>query len=812
MHAFLQDLRYALRQVRKNPLFTMIVVVTLGLGIGASTAIFSVVHAVLLAPLPYRDVDRLVMIWGSNPSKGDREFPLSGGDFTDWKQKNDVFEDIAPSYDDAKTLTGAGDPKLVFGYATSPNYFRILDVAPKMGRTFTNEEAQSGAKVVVLSDKIWRTTFRADPQILGKSITLDSTPYAVVGVMPSAFDFPPSTELWMPLSISPAASVDYDPSHRYLRVLGRLKPGVSVAQAQIRMNALENQIAAQHPDTDAGNETWVEPLRHQLAGDIRGPLLALSGAVALVLFIACVNIAGLLLARAASRRTEVSVRIALGGSRWRLLQQFLSEGFLFSLLGGGLGVLLAVWCTHFLLAIFPNGVANLSIPKVEAIPIDAPVLWFALGTTLVTALLFGAIPVLQSADVSGNDALKEAGRGLTVNSRSARLRRILVTAEIALSLVLLLGGGLMVQSFQRAYRVDLGFRPEKLLGLEVFLPRNRYPESEPQRRTGFVDEVVNRLSQLPGVQSVAAANYLPLTGFWGTTDFGIEGQPSGKGAPKPFADNRLITPGYFSTMGIPLLSGRAFTEMDRPGSEKVAIVNAALAKRYFGRVDPIGKVLETEESGKIDRWRVVGVVSDVKAFGPEEDAHADFYRPLEQLPFPFLGFAVRTAGDPAALLKPAEQVVWDIDKDQPVFDAIPIGKLANQAVALRRVSTILLGSFAVLALVLAAIGLYGLMAFSVVQRTHEIGLRMALGARRADVLRLVVLQAFWLVLTGEGAGLAAAMILTHAASSLLFGVSSSDPLTIAGAIGLLTLVALTAAYVPARRAAKVDPMVVLRYE
>jgi putative ABC transport system permease protein len=360
--------------------------------------------------------------------------------------------------------------------------------------------------------------------------------------------------------------------------------------------------------------------------------------------------------------------------------------------------------------------------------------------------------------------------------------------------------------------VDLGFRPEKLLGLEVFLPRNRYPESEPQRRTGFVNEVVNRLGQLPGVRSVAAANYLPLTGFWGTTDFGIEGQPSGKGAPKPFADNRLITPGYFSTMGIPLLSGRAFTEMDRPGSEKVAIVNAALAKRYFGRVDPIGKVLETEESGKIDRWRVVGVVSDVKAFGPEEDAHADFYRPLEQLPFPFLGFAVRTAGDPTALLKPAEQVVWDIDKDQPVFDAIPIGKLANQAVALRRVSTILLGSFAVLALVLAAIGLYGLMAFSVVQRTHEIGLRMALGARRADVLRLVVLQAFWLVLTGEGAGLAAAMILTHAASGLLFGVSSSDPLTIAGAIGLLTLVALTAAYIPARRAAKVDPMVALRYE
>ena len=812
MHTLPPDLRYALRQVRKNPLFTLVVVTTLGLGVGASTAIFSVVHTVLLAPLPYRDVDRLMMVWGSNPSKGDREFPITGGDFTDWKQKNDVFEDIAPSYDDEKTLTGSGEPKLVIGYTVSPNYFRILDVVPKIGRTFTDEEARSGAKVTVLSDKIWRTTFHADPQIVGKSITLDSTPYAVVGVMPPAFGFPSLTELWMPLSISPAASGDYDPSHRYIRALGRLKPGVSVEQAQVRMNALERQIASQHPDTDAGNETLLEPLRHQLTGDIRGPLLVLSGAVALVLFIACVNIAGLLLARAASRRTEVSVRVALGGSRWRLLQQFLSESFLFSLLGGGLGVLLAVWCTHFLLAIFPNGVANLSIPRVEAIPIDAPVLWFALGTTVVTALLFGAIPVLQSAGVSGNDALKEAGRGLTVNSRSARLRRALVTAEIALSLVLLLGGGLMVESFQRAYRVDLEFRPEKLLGLEVFLPQNRYPENDPQKRSGFVNEVMNRLRQLPGVESVATANYLPLTGFWGTTDFGIEGQSSGKGAPKPFADNRLISPGYFSTMGIALLSGRTFTDMDRPGSEKVAIVNSTLAKRYFGSADPIGKVLQTEESGKIDRWRVVGVVSDVKAFGPEEAAHADFYRPLEQLPYPLLGFAVRTVGDPTALLKSAEQAVWDIDKDQPIFDAVPIGKLANQAVALRRVSTILLASFAVLALLLAAIGLYGLMAFSVFQRTHEIGLRMALGARPADVLRLVVTQAMWLVLIGEGVGLAGALVLTHAASGLLYGVSASDPLTVAGAMAVLTLVALAAAWIPARRAAKVDPMVALRYE
>jgi putative ABC transport system permease protein len=810
MHTLLQDLRYALRQMRKNPLFTFVVVTTLGLGIGASTAIFSVVHAVLLAPLPYRDVDRLMMIWGRNPSRGDQQFPLSAGDFTDWKQKNDAFEDIAPSYDDELTLTGAGEPKLVIGYAIAPNYFRILDVAPKMGRTFTDEEARSGAKVAVLSDKTWRTTFHADPQILGKSITLDSTPYAVVGVMPPAFNFPSLTELWMPLFLSPAASGDYE--HRYIRVLGRLKPGISVEQAQVRMTALEAQIASQHPASDAGNETWVEPVRHQLAGDIRGPLVALSGAVALVLFIACVNIASLLLARAASRRAEVSVRVALGGSRLRLLQQYLSESLLFSLFGGGLGVLLALWFTRFLLAIFPKGVANLSIPRVEAIPINSPVLCFALCITALTALLFGGIPVLQSAGVSGNDALKQAGRGLTVTSRSARLRRALVTAEIALSLVLLLGGGLMVASFERAYHVDLGFRPDKVLGLEVFLPRNRYPENEPQKRTGFVNEVVNRLSQLPGVQSVAAANYLPLTGFWGTTDFSIEGQPSRKEVPKPFADNRLVTTGYFSTMGIALLGGRQFTELDRPGSEKVAIVNTTLAKRYFGGEDPIGKVLEIGDSGNIDRWRVVGLISDVKAFGPEEAAHADLYRPLEQESSPLLGFAVRTAGDTTSLLKSAEQAVWNVDKNQPVFDAMPMALLADQSVALRRVSTILLASFAILALVLAAIGLYGLMDFSVVQRTHEIGLRMALGARHSDVLRLIVLQAMWLVLVGEGAGLAAGLTLTHAASGLLYGISPSDPLTVLGAMSVLTLVALTAAYVPARRAAKVDPMVALRYE
>jgi predicted permease len=810
MQTLLKDLRYALRQLRKDLVFTVVVVATLGLGIGATTAIFSVVNAVLLAPLPYRDVDRLMMIWGRNPSRGDQQFPVSAGDFADWKQKNDVFEEIAPSYDNELTLTGAGEPKLTLGYAISPNYFRILEVAPRMGRTFTDEEARSGTNVAVLSDKMWRTTFRGDPEILGKSVTLDAKSYAVIGVMPPEFNYPPQTELWMPLSISPAVSGDYE--HRYIRVVGRLKPGLSVAEAQVRMNALERQIAAQHPETDAGNETWVEPVRDQLVGDIRTPLLALSGAVALVLFIACVNIASLLLARGASRRVEVSVRVAIGASRLRLLQQFLSESLLLSFLGGAVGIVLAQWCTRFLVAIFPNGVANLSIPRVEAIPINAPVLWFALGITVLTGLLFGGIPALQSSSVSGNDALKESGRCLTSTSRSARLRRGLVTAEIALSMVLLTGAGLMVESFRQVYRVDLGFQPDRVLGLEVLLPPNRYPADQPLKQSGFVTSVLNRLNNLPGVESVAAANYLPLTGFWGTTDFAIEGQSLQKGALKPLADNRVVTPGYFSTMGIALLGGRQFTELDHPGNEKVAIVNTTLANRYLGSEDPIGKVLELGDSGHPDRWRIVGLVSDVKAFGPEEAAHADLYRPLEQSPYSLLGFVVRAAGNPAVLLKPAEQAVWDVDKNQPIFDAMPMALLAAQAVTLRRISTILLASFAILALVLAAIGLYGVMAYSVVQRTHEIGLRMALGARHSDVLRLIILQAMRLVLIGEGTGLIAALVLTHAVSGLLYGVSPSDPWTVAVAMTVLTLVALTASFAPARRVMKLDPVEALRYE
>jgi putative ABC transport system permease protein len=800
-----QDFRYAVRQLHKYPTFSIVAIVTLALAVGANTAIFSVVRAVLVNSAPYPEVDRLAMIWGSNPSRGDKQFPISAGDFTDWKQKNDVFEDIASSYDDEMTLTGSGEPRMTLGYAFSPNYFHILGVAPAMGRTFTDEEANSRATVAVISDKFWHTTLHGDASVLGKPLTLDGKPYVVIGVMPPRFDYPPQTELWIPLALD--SPQDYE--HRFVRVIGRLKRGVSLAQAQLRMNVMESQIAALHPATDAGEQTSIEPLRQQISGDIQKPLLALWAAVGIVLIIACANIGGLLLARAAGRRSEISLRVAIGATSARLVRQFLCESLVMALFGGVLGIGLALFGTRFLLSIFPNGIANLSIPKIEAIPIDGPVLWFSLAITLLTGLLFGAIPALQSAHTDGSDAIKEF-RSMTSSLHSTRLRRLLVTVEIALCLVLLAGAGWMIQSFANVSHEQLGFRPDPLLALEVFLPPSGYPESQPAKRSNFVAGVLDGLNKLPGVESATATNFLPLSGFWGTTDFAIEGHPAPNKDQQPLADNRLVTPNYFSTMGISLLRGRAFTDFDKQGSEQVAIINASLARHYFGSDDPLNKVVQLSDSGHVERWQIVGVVSDVKAFGPEEPAHADLYRPLAQVPFPLLAFVVRTNGDPATLLKSAQNAVWDVDKNQPIFDSMPMRTLAAQSMTLRRTSSILLANFAILALIVAIVGLYGLVAYNVMQRTHEMGIRIAVGAHRRDILALVMRQGMLVVLLGEIIGLAITLLARHFLSSVLYGVSLTDQWALLVSALVMMLVSLLASYIPARRATRVDPMIALR--
>jgi predicted permease len=722
------DLRFAVRQFRKSPGFALTAALTLALGIGANTAIFSVVKAVLLVPLPYNDPSRIVAVWTTNPAKGGEPLPSTPADFAVWKQRSNSFEDLAPSYDDEKTLTGQEAPQFLIGYGVSASYLNILGVQPQIGRLYSaQEDKPGGPSVALLSDHLWRTTFH-------------------------------------------------------------------------------------HPDTDSGNRAVLVPLRQQLDGDIRKPLLILMGAAVLVLLIACANTAGLAVARDAERQKEIAVRLALGATRVRLLQQFVTESLLMAAIGGAAGILLAFAGTHFLVTLFPNDVANLSIPSVTKIPIDRGVFLFALLTTLLTAFLSGIAPVLKAAKTEAGGAMHGTTRAGTPSRQSNRARSAVVATEIALSLMLLTGAGLVVASFQKVVNADLGFQPDHVLSLQLFLPPDRYPRADQHKISVFVDEVVNRLAALPGVKSAAATNFLPLTGFWGTTNFLLRGQAQPKEGDAPEADNRVITPEYLRTMGVPLLRGRAFTNEDRAGGLPVTMINQTFARQYFKDADPVGRELNLGTAEKPEWWRIVGVTGDVKSFGQDQPTHADIYRTFDQDPFPIIAFTLRTESDPAAIVKTAEQTLWSVDPDLPVFKAIPMDVLANQTLAVRRASSVLISGFAVLALMLACIGIYAAMAYAVTQRTPEIGVRMALGARRADVLRMVLGFGFRITLIGVAIGLAGALALSRLLSSLLFETSAISPLIFSLATGALVGIALLASLVPARRAASIDPMRALRAE
>jgi predicted permease len=814
------DVRFALHQLRKSPGFAITAILTLALGVGATTAIFSVVKAVLLVPLPYKDTDRIVAVWTANAARGDHGHPNTAADFAIWKQRSGVFEDLAPSYDDEHTLTGQGAPQLLIGYAVSANYLRILGVQPQLGRLYTDQEDRSGGPhVALLSDHLWRTTFHSDPAILGKAITLDGAPYSVIGVMPRSFDYPTTVQVWTPAALAPSTFDDFD--HAYVRILGRLKDGITLAQAQRTLNTLEAQVAAQHPNTDSGNRVVLVPLREQLVGDIRLPLLLLMAAVGLVLLIACANTAGLALARDAERQKEIAVRLALGATRLRLLRQFVTESLVLAIIGGVVGIPLAFAGTRFLLTLFPNDVANLDIPKVTQIPMDRGVFLFAFAITLLTAVLFGIAPILKAmrteADTSMSGTILGTTRGSTASRRANRSRNAVVISEIALSLILLTAAGLIVASFKRVMDADLGFQPDHLLSLEVFLPTNRYPRGDKAKMRVFANQVVAKLNTVPGVRSAAATNFLPLTGFWGTSSFLLRGQAPPREGQAPEADDRVITPGYLHTMGIPLLHGRDFTDDDRAGSQQVAIVNQTFAERFFKGRDPVGEELNLNPAAqgaadKPDWWRIVGVVGDVKAFGQDQPTHADIYRTFDQQPFPIIAFTLRTETDPASTIRIAEQALWSVDPEMPVFKAIPMDRLANQSLAVRRASSVLVSAFAVLALVLACIGIYGVMAYAVTQRTQEIGVRMALGARRADVLRLIMGFGLRLTFIGVLIGLTGAILSTRLLTSLLFEVSTTNPLVFTLPAVLLIAVTVLAAYLPARRAASIDPMRALRAE
>jgi putative ABC transport system permease protein len=807
MQTLWQDIRYGIRVLIKHPGFTVVAVFALALGIGANTAIFSVVNAVLLKPLPYGEPDRLVMVWGSRPEKDMEIMPVSPADYNDWKEQNTVFEQIAASRDGQYNLTGMGDPEFLVGYRFSADFFQTAGVTPILGRTFTAEEDQPGAsRVVVLSHRLWMRLFNGEKDCIGKTLTLSGNLYEIIGVMPQGFVHPGSSELWTPLAMPANAATNRQA--RFCRVIARLKPGVKIEQAQSEMSALAARIAEEHPDTNANQGIKLVSLRDEQVGDVRPALLLLLGAVGFVLLIACANVANLLLARAAVRHKEIAIRTALGASRLRLLRQFLTESLLLSFIGGALGLLLAVWSTGPMLKMFPNSIENLSIPKVETIPIDWNVMLFTLAVAFFTGLLFGIIPALQASKANLNLALKESSR--TTTGGRSRLRNALVVAEIALSLMLLVGAGLMLKSFAKLQRSDFGFNPERVLTVQVLLPFPKYTEAA--KRLQFLDQSLQRIEALPGVEAAGATNFLPLTGFWGTLSFALEGQPASNPGDEPEADNRTASPNYFRTMGIGLKEGREFTEQDRDGSKKVLLVNETLARKLGSGESPVGKRLNLGDANQPDWWEVVGVVKDIKSFGLEKETHAEIFRPFAQVPFPIMAFTIRATNDPLALAAAVRKEIWSVDPDQPLFKVIGLEQLAAESVTIRRVSIILLGVFAALALLIAAVGIYGVMSYTVMQRTGEIGIRMALGAKQSDVVRMVVGQGSLLAFTGVGFGLIAAFLVARLISSLLYGVSAADPLTFVTAPLISVAAALLACYLPARRAARVDPMVALRNE
>ena len=802
-----QDLRYGLRTLRKSPGFTVVAVLALALGIGADSAIFSVVNTVLLRPLPYQDPDRLVMVWEDATKAGYPRNTPAPANYIDWREQNQVFEGMAAIANISFNLTGDGEPERIDGRRVSASLFPLLGVEPHLGRVFLPEEDQPGAnRAVIMSYGLWQRRFGSDPDITGKQLTLNGESFTVVGVMPPHFQFPSrEDELWIPIAFGPNESATR--GGHYLEVIARLKHGVTLQQAQAEMNTIAARLQQQYPESNTDVGATVISLHEQLVGDIKPALLVLLGAVGFVLLIACANVANLLLARAAVRQKEIALRIALGASRARLIRQFLTESLLLAAIGGVVGMLLALWGVNLLKAFIPE-----NISQVKAITIDAYVLGFTLLVSLLTGLIFGLAPATQASNFNLNETLKEGGRDTAAGSRGKRLRSLLVIAEVAVSLVLLIGAGLLINSFLRLRSVDPGFRADNLLTMRIVLPRLKYPE-QPQR-TAFYAELLSRVEALPGVQAAAVTNWIPLVSQGDSVGFSIEGRPEPAAGQIPIAVTRVISPHYFSTMGIQLLQGRQFNEQDRADTPRTVVINETMARRYWPGEDPLGKRITTGSPADPASWRtIVGVAQDVRQFQLNADPRPQIYLPYEQpVFFQPTNLVIRTGIEPLSLAATVRRTVWEIDRDQPVSNVRTMEDVLSESIARQRFSMLLLGIFAALALALAAVGLYGLMSYAVAQRTREIGIRMALGAQARDVLRLVVAQGLKLVLVGVVIGLVVAYMLTRLMSSLLFGVSATDPTTFIAISLMLLCVAVLASYIPARRATKVDPLVALRYE
>jgi putative ABC transport system permease protein len=805
MENLIQDLRFAVRMFLKKPAMTALVVLALALGIGANTAIFSVFQAVLLRPLPYADSDQLVWIWGKNQSLGIAQGKLSPPDLVDFQEQSQTLEKIAGYMTLPINLTSAENPERLESVVVTNNFFQVLGVQPTLGRDFQAEEGGEQNEVVIISHGLWQRRF-AGSNVIGQKLLLDGRTFLIVGVAPKEFQFPIRTELWIPCGPTnfdargEASRLDH-----FLQAVGRVKRGVPLEQARAEMDTITRRIEQQNAETSAGWGVTLIPFREYLLGNTRIALLVLMGAVVFVLLIACANVANLLLARAASRTSEIAVRIALGASRARLIRQLLTESVLLSVISGAVGLLLAAWGIRLLAALGPD-----SIPQVKEIGINTTVLGFTVLVALLTGIIFGLAPAFHLSKTDLNETLKEGGRPAASFAPRNRLRTLLVVSEVSLALVLLIGAGLMLRSFWRLSDVDPGLKADNVLTMGISLNRAKYPEGNP--RTAFFQQVIQRVESLPGVQSVGAISHLPLGGRGVNVPLIIENSAIAAAETQPNADLRIISPNYFRAMGIPLKKGRPFTEQDTKDTQKIVIVNEAFAQRYWPNGDAVGQQVEVG-IGEDFKSEVIGVVGNVKHRGLDQETPPEIYVSyLQSTLWPVMNLVVKTSSDPSSLVPPVRQIIQGIDREQPIFNVKTMDQLVSESIGPRRFNTLLLAVFAIVALILAAVGVYGVMSYSVTQRTHEIGIRMALGAQPGDIVKLILRNGMILILVGIVIGLAVAFTLTRLISSLLYGIESTDMFTFLSLPLLLAAVAFLACYIPAYRAARVAPLIALRYE
>jgi putative ABC transport system permease protein len=819
MEALWQDLRYGARMLRRNPGFAAVAILTLAIGIGANVMIFSVVNGVLLRPLPFPESQRIVTVWETDANRGIVHGTASAAELLDWRDMNHSFQDLSGWRALYFTITGNGEPEQVWGSQVSGNFFRLLKVSPILGRDFSAEDERAGhQQVVILSYALWQRHYGGDPGIIGKTVHLDDAPFAVIGVLPQGFTLygtMPEFEIWKPFSFD---RTQLDRENHELIVFGRLQNGVTVGTAQSEMETILAQLKRQYPGFDQKNGIHVAGFHDELVKPLRPGLLLLFAAVGFVLLIACANVANLMLARASVREREIAIRASLGASRKRIFAQMLTESLLLALLGAVAALVLAYFGLDVLRLMTPVA-GHDQIPHLDWITINRKVIGFAFLISLFTALLFGLAPAFQVVRAELYESLKEGGRGSTGGRRNHLARSVLVVSEVAFSLLLLVGAGLLVRSFARMMSEDLGFNPSRLMTMQIFLPEKHFPAS--QSIVNFDNALVDRVSALPGVVSASAVNFLPLTGWTAFCDFDIAGRPNPPSGEHFTGEYRVSDWRYLRTMGIALKEGRDFTSADGPDSQGVVLINETLAQRYWPNQDPVGKQIKLVFPATLRPWdaqarpgwlTIVGVAGDVRDWSWSEPKVAQLYLPDTQNASRIMRLAVRSGDDPSQLTAAVRQVVESIDPNQPITEVSSMDELLSVVLAQRRLNMALLVFFAAIAAILAAIGIYGVMSYAVTQRSHEIGIRMALGAEPRDVRRMIVNEGMRLAALGLLLGLGGAMAGTKYLESQLYGVKARDPLTFLGVAASLAVVALAACYFPARRATKVDPLTALRYE